>query len=329
MKLHENKTLFRQAVQFTADQMQLPAIYIEKDYWVTYALYVIFHHPIGEDTIFKGGTALSKCFAMIDRFSEDIDLVVLRREGETDNRLTTKLKKLGSVVNETLPETEIDGLTHKRGMNRKTAHAFQKEFKGTYGQIRDVIILEATWLGYFEPYTSRKLNSFVGEMMLNNKQEDIAKEYGLLPFEVKVLEPIRTLCEKIMSLVRFSYTENPIDDLKKKIRHTYDLHQLLQQEEYATFFHSPAFDEMLLKVGRDDVISFKNNNQWLAFHPKDALIFADTENVWNVLKGVYNGEFKNLVYGALPNDALLLETLKKIAQRLSKVDWRIDLSNNT
>jgi hypothetical protein len=30
------------------------------------------------------------------------------------------------------------------------------------------------------------------------------------------LEPIRTLCEKIMSLVRFSYGENPVDDLKKK-----------------------------------------------------------------------------------------------------------------
>ena len=30
MKLHENKTLFRQAVQFTADQMKIPAIYVEK-----------------------------------------------------------------------------------------------------------------------------------------------------------------------------------------------------------------------------------------------------------------------------------------------------------
>ncbi len=31
MKLHENKSLFRQAVQFTADQMKIPAIYVEKD----------------------------------------------------------------------------------------------------------------------------------------------------------------------------------------------------------------------------------------------------------------------------------------------------------
>jgi|GEM_PF-2717395 len=38
---------------------------------ITYALYVIFLHSIGEDTIFKGGTALSKCFSMIGRFSKD------------------------------------------------------------------------------------------------------------------------------------------------------------------------------------------------------------------------------------------------------------------
>ena len=69
MKLHKNKTLFRQAVQFTADQMKIPAIYIEKDYWVTYALFTIFNDEIGKDTVFKGGTALSKCYNMIERFT--------------------------------------------------------------------------------------------------------------------------------------------------------------------------------------------------------------------------------------------------------------------
>lgn len=52
-------------------------------------------------------TALSKCYKMIDRFSEDIDLVVLRREGETDNKLKTKIKVIGNVVSEGLPEVEI------------------------------------------------------------------------------------------------------------------------------------------------------------------------------------------------------------------------------
>lgn len=323
MKLHENKTLFRQAVQFTADQMKIPAIYVEKDYWVTYVLFTIFNNEVGKDTVFKGGTALSKCYHMIERFSEDIDLVVLRKEGETDSKLKSKLKIVSTVVDNVLPEVTIEGITHKMGMNRKTAHSYKKEFKGDYGQVRDVIILESTWLGYYEPYTTRNIISFVGQMMLDNHQISIAEENGLLPFGLLVLEPIRTICEKIMSLVRFSYGENPIDDLKKKIRHTYDLYQLLTQEEFLKFFQSTAFDEMLLKVANDDVISFRNNNQWLVHHPNEALIFKDLDNVWIELKTTYNGDFKNLVYGKLPKEEVILETLKMIQERLKTISWTI------
>lgn len=323
MKLHENKTLFRQAVQFTADQMKIPAIYVEKDYWVTYVLFTIFNNEVGKDTVFKGGTALSKCYQMIERFSEDIDLVVLRKEGETNSKLKSKLKIVSTVVDTVLPEVTIEGITHKMGMNRKTAHTYKKEFKGDYGQVRDVIILESTWLGYYEPYTTRNIISFVGQMMLDNHQISIAEENGLLPFGLLVLEPIRTICEKIMSLVRFSYGENPIDDLKKKIRHTYDLYQLLTQEEFLKFFQSTAFDEMLLKVANDDVISFRNNNQWLVHHPNEALIFKDLDNVWIELKTTYNGDFKNLVYGKLPKEEVILETLKMIQERLKTISWTI------
>lgn len=327
MKLHENKTLFRQAVQFTADQMKIPAIYVEKDYWVTCVLFTIFNHEIGKDTVFKGGTALSKCYNLIERFSEDIDLVVLRREGESNNKLTTKIRTISEVVNTLLPEVNIEGLTQKVGMNRKTAHAFNKEYKGDYGQVRDAIVVEATWLGYYEPYTTKSIVSFVGQMMMENKQTDLAIENGLLPFDLLALEPIRTICEKIMSLVRFSYSENPIEDLKKKIRHTYDLHQLLKQAAYSEFFHSTGFDVLLLKVANDDVASFKNNNKWLIHHPLEALVFKDLENVWRELKTIYGGDFKNLVYGELPKEDAVLETLKMIQERLKTISWTINIES--
>jgi hypothetical protein len=79
---------------------------------------------------------------MIERFSEDIDLVVLRREGETDSKLKSKLKAVSTVVETVLPEVPVKGITHKMGMNRKTAHSYSKEFNGDYGHVRDVIILE-------------------------------------------------------------------------------------------------------------------------------------------------------------------------------------------
>lgn len=327
MKLHIDKKLFRQAVQFTSDQMQIPAIFVEKDYWVTYALFTIFNDKIGQDTVFKGGTALSKCYNIIERFSEDIDLVVFRREGESNNKLTTKIRTISNVVSNVLPEIEIAGLTHKMGMNRKTAHSYNKEFKGGYGRVRDAIVVEATWLGYFEPYTTKSVCSFVGEMMMNNEQSEIAREQDLLPFNVLVLEPSRTICEKIMSLVRFSHGENSFTDLKNKIRHVYDLNQLLSEKELLTFFESEEFEIMLLKVAQDDVVSFKNDNEWLKNHPVNALIFENPERVWSDLKIVYESDFKNLVYGAFPDETELLNTLILIQKRIKSIAWNIKLEN--
>jgi hypothetical protein len=307
--------------------MGIPAQYVEKDYWITFALYTVFSHEIGKDCVFKGGTSLSKCYNIIERFSEDIDLVVLRRDGETNNRLSQKIRLISEVVSGVLPEVNIEGLTQKMGMNRKTAHSYAKSFDGKYGQVRDVIVLESTWLGYFEPYTTKTIVSYVGNMMLTNGQSELAIENGLLPFKLPVLEPVRTICEKIMSLVRFSYNENPVDQLKKKIRHTYDLHLLLKQQEFAEFLHSAEFDDMLLKVANDDVASFKNNNGWLVHHPSEALVFKALDETWQALKSTYNGDFKNLVYGELPPEAEVYRTLRTIQERLGTVSWTIKIDS--
>lgn len=302
--------------------MKIDTVYVEKDYWVTYILHAIFSNEIGKETIFKGGTALSKS-KLIDRFSEDVDLVLLRNEGESDSKMKTKLKKISTLVGSILPEVEIEGVTNKLGMIRKTAHTYRKEMAGDLGQIRDVIVLESTWLGNYEPFASRPLNSLVGEMMADTGQVATAEEYGMIPFEANVLDTTRTFCEKIMSLVRFSYTENPLEDLKKKIRHTYDLHKLLQDEKILEFFNSPAFETMILKVANDDVAGFRNNNQWLANHPGEALIFKDLESVWSELKPTYNSDFAKLVYGVLPNEEEILQSLELIRKRLRQIAWTV------
>jgi hypothetical protein len=234
-----------------------------------------------------------------DKFSEDIDLVVLKRDGEGGNQLKNKLKKITNLVGTKLTEVEEEGITHKVGMLRKIAYSYPKTFTGKFGQVRENIIVEATWLGRYEPYHTTTISSYVFTMMEKAGQHQLAEEYGLMPFEVQVLHVNRTICKKIMSLVRFSYGEDPITDLQNKIRHTYDLHQLLKVPAILGFFESPAFEEMLSLVGQDDVASFKNNNEWLAYHPKEAKIFSETETTWKELEGVYTNEFVNLVYGTI------------------------------
>lgn len=325
MNLHEDTNNFSDAVRITAQQLGIAEIHVEKDYWVTLALHTIFNNPIGKETVFKGGTALSKCYGLIERFSEDIDLVVLRHDGESGNQLRNKLKKITKVVATKIEEVEVEGITNKYGMIRKVAYNYPKTFKGTFGQVRNSIVVEATWLGRFEPYHRQNIDSYIYKMMEANRQDDTIKKYDMLPFEVQVLDVRRTLCEKIMSLVRFSYTENPINDLKNKIRHTYDIHQLLKQEDIQDFFNSPEFDAMLLTVGNDDVLGFKSGNEWLSKHPKEALIFSNTEIVWKEIKGTYNGDFKDLVYGVLPKDDAIFKTLISVKTRLQKVDWNIEI----
>ncbi len=57
--------------------MGLQAVSVEKDFWVCWTLRELFTLPgIAEHLTFKGGTSLSKAWKLIQRFSEDIDLVV-------------------------------------------------------------------------------------------------------------------------------------------------------------------------------------------------------------------------------------------------------------
>ena len=323
MKLHTNKELFKDAVIATAQKQGIKEIFIEKDYWVTLILKAIFENEIGKETVFKGGTALSKCNSLIKRFSEDIDLVVLRNEKETGNQLKKKLKTISKYVENIVPETEIDGITNKKGMIRKTAHSYEKQFSGKFGQIRNFIVIESSWLGNYEPYEKGVVSSMIYEMMKQLGQQEIIEKYEMEPFEVNVLSPERTICEKIMSLVRFSYSDKPIENLKNKIRHIYDIHILLKDSSINDFFNSEEFDKMLQKVGNDDVFSFKNNNEWLKEHPISAILFRQPKSTWEQLKNTYNSSFKELVYGELPTENEISETLEIISNRLKEVKWNI------
>ncbi|MFN2289216.1 MAG: nucleotidyl transferase AbiEii/AbiGii toxin family protein, partial [Chromatocurvus sp.] len=60
-------------------QLNLFEIAVEKDFWVCWTLRKLFELPEwGEHLTFKGGTSLSKCWNLIERFSEDIDIVIDR-----------------------------------------------------------------------------------------------------------------------------------------------------------------------------------------------------------------------------------------------------------
>ena len=60
------------------EETKLPQVIIEKDLWVTVVLRALFALPYAENLSFKGGTSLSKCWNLIERFSEDVDIAINR-----------------------------------------------------------------------------------------------------------------------------------------------------------------------------------------------------------------------------------------------------------
>ena len=70
---NERRNLFRETA---ARRAMNPAV-VEKDFWVCWVLKHLFADPpLGDRMVFKGGTSLSKVFGLIDRFSEDVDLIL-------------------------------------------------------------------------------------------------------------------------------------------------------------------------------------------------------------------------------------------------------------
>lgn len=75
---------------------------------MTLALRGIFTSSVSEFAVFKGGTALAKCVTFINRFSDDIDMVVLRDPSLSANQ---RLEAISNLAAEALPGIQEAGIT--------------------------------------------------------------------------------------------------------------------------------------------------------------------------------------------------------------------------
>ena len=81
-----------------ATEKGMPPFAVEKDWWVSRTLNIIFQMDIAKHLVFKGGTSLSKAWKLINRFSEDIDLAIekeffFKDEKDWSKKKITELRK--------------------------------------------------------------------------------------------------------------------------------------------------------------------------------------------------------------------------------------------
>lgn len=185
-------------------------------------------------------------------------------------------------------------------------------------------MLEITAFGEPEPHSPRPLISYLGQQLLDQGQADIVHEYGLEAFDFNVLSLERTFAEKIMALVRSSYEEEPVTATGRKVRHLYDLHQLVSQPEIIALLAGPGLFKQLAAVQRDDAAAGVTGptREWKT-KPLSSC-WAYTEEAANLqkLRRPFEEDLPRLLYGVRPAFTQVLSTMQAIARLMHIYDER-------
>ena len=318
MKLHQNKEAFEQVIASTAEYFNILEVFVEKDYWVTYVLKNLSQSKFKDNVVFKGGTSLSKAYRLINRFSEDIDLAVIAADGATGNAIQKMIKDVETETTKGLTEIVVDGISSKGSKFRKTVFEYPRVITGAiFGQASDKLLVEINSFAQPHPYSEMPIQSMIAEFLIQTNRSEAADANDLKPFNVNVLGLERTFTEKVLSLVRASYEENPMNELAARVRHIYDLHFIVSKESMREFIIGNGFQEMIRNVLADDEKNSQFQGEWTKKPLNQSLIFADWTKVWKELQGVYQNQFKSLVFSELPDKIAISESMNVIIKAIN------------
>ncbi|MFI3314419.1 MAG: nucleotidyl transferase AbiEii/AbiGii toxin family protein [Rikenellaceae bacterium] len=164
------------------------------------------------------------------------------------------------------------------------------------------------------PFAKQSIDSFITRYLRELGDNESIDEFKLQSFELNVLDKRQTLIEKLVSLVRFS--QLGVAGISSKIRHFYDLHFLVQDDECCKYIESPKFREDFEEVLAHDKKMFKDPTGWQDVAIKDILLFSDTEQVWSELAPIYRSELSGLAFEKIPPDDSVLASFIMIASKI-------------
>ena len=237
MYLHENEKLFIEIIKNTKSYTGFDLEIIEKDYYVTLILKLIEKKSsIIGDVVFKGGTSLSKCYKVIDRFSEDIDITFTEHIGDS-RRKKLKYNVMKSLSDELhLPITNWNDIQSDRNLN---AYSFYYEslFDEEYKAIIKGVKVETALDSYSFPTEKMLISSFIGDYLMETDPELVHK-YSLEPFEMRVQSLSRTFIDKVYASCDY-YMQGKSRRLS---RHLYDLYKLFPKMTFNEEFKKLVSD---------------------------------------------------------------------------------------
>lgn len=209
MYLHKDVELFTELIKVTSNDSGIPEEYIEKDYFVSLLLKnIVKEQP---NIVFKGGTSLSKCYGLINRFSEDID-INLKIDFKATNRDKEALK---NAIIRAIEISEMGLINPEEIRTRRDFNKYEVEYstvQGTGDIIRPHLLVESYLSLKSFPCERKLVNNYILEFLIKENELELIKQYDLEPFEVDVQSLNRTFIDKLLAICdyheRGQYTQN-------------------------------------------------------------------------------------------------------------------------
>jgi hypothetical protein len=309
-----------------SNKIGLPATAIEKDWWVVHTLKLIYSLKYQNQLVFKGGTSLSKAWNLIKRFSEDVDLVLNREflgfPGELSRSQVKKLRETSchficdDFLNDLKSIFDNNGFTGIafNAINRQSDDTDPIQIEVTYQTLfapnpylLSRVLIEIGSRSLMDPFTVRSFSSFVGEVFKDNPFAD-------LPISIPVVNPERTLLEKILLLHEEFQKEPGKIKVEHMSRHHYDIIQLYNSE----YVGKALNDSQLFKtiVDHRQQINFLNYVDY-SNHQFGKLNIIPPDKIIDTWEKDYNDMKESMIYGDKP-------TFNKLMTEISEINSAIN-----
>lgn len=313
----------------TGQRMGLPSSSAaEKDWWVVHTLAIIFSMECAGALIFKGGTSLSKAWNLIQRFSEDIDLVLDREYlGFTGELKKGDIRRLRKKSYQFITEEFTEELKARfSGMGFKDVTVKYREVenhdqdpliieiyypklseKDTY--LKPGILIEVGCRSLKEPFTHRTFTTLASEIYSNRTFSD-------KPITIPVVNPERTFLEKIFLLHEEFQKEAGKIRVERLSRHLYDIEKL-SRTEFAEIAlnNSDLYKTIVLHRSKFTPISGIDYSN----HCHENIRFIPPDNLLPHWEKDYQNMKVSMIYGEALEFDKLIEQLKVLQKRINSM----------
>lgn len=314
----------------TALKIKLPFQSVEKDWWVTQTLAIIFSMNCAKSLIFKGGTSLSKAWKIIERFSEDVDLVLDREFLGFAGELSKKqIHKLRYASYEFLTEKFTPELQQK--FDELGFNDVLVKYREVVNHDQDPLVIEI----YYPKLTEKDIYLRPGvlvEIGSRSLKEPfspckfktlVAENYGNQPFAdceitIPTVDVERTFLEKIF-LLHEEY-QRPAEKrrVERLSRHLYDIEKISR----TPYFQKSLEDRYLYEtiVAHRDKFSHLGGVDY-AKHATQFINIIPPENLISLWEKDYAEMSESMIYGEKLSFAELIGRIRQINSKINAIKW--------